>query len=131
MNNKILSLYAVRNQEGKYFKNIGYGGIGKNWVDSLDKARIYTKIGQARSRITYFAENHPSYGRPELIELVVEKVVVVDDSETVAKNKKKKLQSAIRNANHTLDYYEKQDYGDIKKIKTELEYLKKELEKLK
>lgn len=129
-NNKILSLYAVRNKKGQYFKNIGYGGHGKSWVDSLDKARIYTKIGQARSRVTWWAENFPDYGAPELIELVIEKINVVDDSENILKNKKKKIQNAIRSTKRMIEYTEKQKFKERYPYEQELKDLENKLELL-
>ena len=30
-----MKLYVVRNKQGKYFRAIGYGGYGSNWVDTL------------------------------------------------------------------------------------------------
>ena len=125
----ILSLYAVRSKDGKFFKNIGYGGGGgkKSWVDSLDKAKIYAKIGQARSRVTFWEKNYPEYGRPDLIELVVEKINVIDDTEVIKKNKKKNLQNAIASSRRMVEYYEKQKYGDLNKTKLELEKLQNEL----
>ena len=46
-----LELYVVRNKEGKYFRTKGYSGYGDTWVDDIQKAKVYPKIGQARSRL--------------------------------------------------------------------------------
>ena len=129
---KILSLYAVRSKDGKYFKNIGYSGSSgrKSWVDSLDKARIYAKIGQARSRVTWWSEHYPEYGTPELIELVVNEVKVVDDSGVIKKNKKRKLQNAIRSTKRMIEYAEKQKFQERYSYKQELKDLETELENL-
>lgn len=130
---KTLSLYAVRSKDGKFFKNIGYGGSGggKSWVDSLDKAKIYAKIGQARSRVTWWSEHYPEYGTPELIELVVSEVKVVDDSEVIKKNKKRKLQNAIRSTKRMIKYTEKQKFKERYPYEQELKNLETELENLK
>ena len=129
---KILSLYAVRSKDGKFFKNIGYGGSGggKSWVDSLDRAKIYAKIGQARSRVTWWSEHYPEYGKPDLIELVVEKINVINDSDVIRKNKKRKLQNAIRHTKKMIEYTEKQKFQERFPYKQELTDLEKELELL-
>ncbi len=53
------TLYLVRNKEGKYFRTKGYGGHGKSWVDGMETAKIYGKIGPARATVTFFATNYP------------------------------------------------------------------------
>lgn len=63
-----MNLYVVRNKEGKFFKNKGYGGYGSNWKDNLDQAKFYPKVGQAKSRVTYFAKHFPEYGVCDILE---------------------------------------------------------------
>jgi hypothetical protein len=64
-----MKLYVIRNKEGKFFRSIGFGGIGTNWVEGLDKAKFYTKLGQAKSRCTYFTGHYPQFGVPEVLEI--------------------------------------------------------------
>lgn len=131
--NETLSLYAIRSKDGKWYKNVGFGDSrrsGKSWVDSLDKARIYAKIGQARGRISWWTANFPGFGAPDLIELKITEIKVLDDSAAITKNKRKKLQAALKNAENTLEYYQKHNYGEIKETKKDIEDLKEGLSKM-
>jgi len=85
-----LRLYAVRNSDGKWFRSRGYGGYGDTWVEPLEKAKIYTKLGQARARVTFFANNYPEFPAPEIVELVVKQSRVLRESERLADVKLKK-----------------------------------------
>lgn len=90
MNEKIeLSVYAVRNQDGKWFRSKGFGGYGSCWVDDILKAKIYPKIGGARGRVTWWANHFPQYGVPELVELQITNAIVTDESERVKKTQEK------------------------------------------
>jgi hypothetical protein len=85
-----MKLYVIRNQEGKFFRTIGYQGYGVSW-DTLEKAKFYTKIGQAKARCTYFFKNYPSFGCPEILEfdLNVANATVIDMRATMEKSIKK------------------------------------------
>lgn len=128
-----LSLYAVRNQEGKYFRAKGYGGYGSNWVDDIQQAKIYPKIGQARSRVTFFANNYPSFGVPELIELKVTQAIVVDESKRVESAKKRKereiLNKKIREAERKVAKAQS-ELDSARIAKTTLDKAKEELDNL-
>lgn len=86
-----MKLYVVRNKEGKFFKNKGYGGYGSNWKDNLDQAKFYPKIGQAKSRCTFFAKAYPKFGVCEILEfdLNVGDANVINVEADVAKSIKK------------------------------------------
>lgn len=80
----LLSLYVVKNSDGKYFcKNSSY-----SWVSSLSQAKIYPKIGQARSRCTFFALSAPDRPAPQIVELRVTEAVVLDESKRIEKAKR-------------------------------------------
>ena len=66
-----LKFYAVRNREGQWFHRKGMSGAGEHWREDVEEARIYNKIGHARRQVTYFAENWPSFGVPEIVEFSV------------------------------------------------------------
>ena len=127
-----MKIYVVQNQEGKFFRTIGYGGFGSNWVVELERAKFYMKLGQARSRITYFFKRYPQYGCPKLIswELDENKCEVIDmEAETqkaILKLKKREVQKQISH----LKYQIKISYG-IKEIKEkEIEELKNQLKEI-
>jgi hypothetical protein len=85
-----LVLYLVRNRKGKWFRAKGYEGSGDSWVEDINKARIYTKLAQARGRRTFFATNYPDFGVPDIVELIVIGSRVIDDVDAFEKAKKKK-----------------------------------------
>lgn len=93
-----MNLYVVRNKEGKYFRAVGYGGGGDSWVDTLEKAKFYARIGQAKSRVTYFFKNWPAYGCPEILEFSLDvtqaKVMNMEEAskKSVSNIAKRKLQ---------------------------------------
>jgi hypothetical protein len=66
-----LTLYAVRNSEGKFFRSKGYGGYGESWVDKITSAKLYGKIGPARSCVTFWSRQYEKYGVPDIVELRV------------------------------------------------------------
>ena len=93
-----MKLYVVRNKEGKFFRSIGYGGTGANWVEGLDTAKFYTKIGQAKSRCTYFAGHYPQFGVPEVLEFDLNTItpVVISMEQHVTKSIKSKRLAEYR-----------------------------------
>ena len=101
-----LELYIVQNREGKFFRAKGYGGYGDTWVTDINKAKVYTKIGQARSRVTWFNNNYPEFGVPLLVKLTVGGHEVIDETERVMKAfKKKGEEKAVREKNQRLADY--------------------------
>ena len=116
-----LVLFAVRNNEGKFFRAKGYGGGGNSWVEDINKAKIYGKIGGARGTITWFANNYPKYQTPELLKLTVTGVEVIDDSERVKKAQDKKVKDNAkkdkRNAEYRLEMAQKDLINAQNKIK--------------
>lgn len=94
----ILTLYAVRNHEGRWFRSVGYGGHGQQWVDDIQRAKIYAKIGQARARVTYFANLTDDLPPPDLVELTVTRSRVIDEAKRVAKAKAAKKTEKQRRA---------------------------------
>lgn len=63
-----MKVYIVKNQSNQYFRAKGRSGYGASWVPELEQAKIYTKIGQAKSRVTYFYKDDPKLGCPVLLE---------------------------------------------------------------
>lgn len=90
MSKTLLTLYAIRNKEGKWMRSKGYGGQGEKWVDDLGKAKNYPKQGTARAQVTFWANAFPKYGIPELVELRVNETVVLDETKRVNKSIERK-----------------------------------------
>ena len=80
-----LTLYAVRNREGKWFRAKGYGGYGDTWTPDIGKAKLYSKIAQARGRVTFFATSWPEHGTPDLVEFTATESRVMPEAERVKK----------------------------------------------
>lgn len=120
-----LELYAVVNQEGKFFRAVGYGGYGPSWVDSIEKAKLYGKLGQARSRVTYWFTNHPKFGMPKIIKLSATGVEVIDEVERVGKAKEKKEMAEIRYKKQMAEWNLQQAENKLKEAEKEIARLKK------
>jgi hypothetical protein len=119
-----LLVYIVRNQEGKYCRTKGYGGYGSTWVDDILKAKVYTKLSGARTRVGYFANAWPQYGVPSIIKLTVTEVEVLDESDRVSKAREdKRKKEATREA--TIQR------AKLRHAQESYERAKKELDKLK
>jgi len=134
-----LELYVVRNKEGKYFRSKGYGGYGSNWVDELKRARIYAKIGPARSQVSFWATNYPNYGTPEIVVLTVAATKVLQEDDRVKKaairRQKEKISNELYWANQKLQEAESRvrhlvDQKALLKAKAEVEKLQAELKSL-
>jgi hypothetical protein len=92
-----LELYAVRNKKGQYLRSKGYGGYGPSWVDELQKAKIYPRIGPARSQVTFWTNNYPGYGTPEIVVLTVSASKVLNEEERVKKAINKAKREKLNN----------------------------------
>ena len=104
-----LNFYAIRSIDGKWFHRKGYGGSGDSWVEELSKARIYNKPGAARSQISWWFTNYPSFGCPELVVFTAKlsEAIVVNEEERIKKDREKKEKAAgivrMQRARHNLD----------------------------
>lgn len=94
--NDELVVYVVRNSKGQYFRAKGISGYGDSWVDEINRAKIYPKIGGARGTVTYFAQN-PNFPIPEILKLTVTKVEVIDETKRVEKVLNKKAREVQEN----------------------------------
>lgn len=101
-----LEFFIVRNQEGKYFRSKGYGGSGDSWISEIKKAKVYQKIGPARSVVTWFTSNFPKYGMPDIIHIKAGEVTILDEKKrvekTIDKKKKKEMEKEKKRAEYNL-----------------------------
>jgi hypothetical protein len=121
---KEVAFYVVMNSDGQFFRSKGYGGYGKSWVNDLSTARIYAKIGPARSRVLFWANYSPEYPPPKLIKLSFGSVEIIDEKERVEKAKEKK-----KNQRETARLWAIKQ--KLKRAQEDFERAKKELEQLK
>lgn len=85
-----LTFYLVRSKDGKYLRSRGMNGSGEHWVTEIKKAKVYTKRGVALSQITWWSNNYPDFGVPDLIPLVATPGDPIDQVDRVTVSRKKK-----------------------------------------
>lgn len=103
-----LKFYGVMNSEGKLFRAKGYNDSDETWVDDITKARFYGKPGPARTQISFFANRYLNYPAPQLIEVSVGEVKVLDETKRIEKARRQHKKREIAQAKYQLEYYEKQ-----------------------
>ncbi len=91
-----VKVYAVQDREGKFFRAKGYGGSGDSWTDDPKKARLYLKQSPASRIVSYFAQHHPTYGVPSLVEISTGEIKVIDQTEVFNKRQQKKRAAAAK-----------------------------------
>jgi len=74
----LLILFAIRNKKGEWYRSKVMDGHSNNWTEDLDKARIYTKLGPARSVRTKWHKKYPELGKFDVIALKVAELTVLD-----------------------------------------------------
>jgi hypothetical protein len=89
-----LKFYLIRNHQNKYFRAVGYCGYGVNWVEDITKAKVYQKLSQARSRVTYFADLDKGITPPVIIEIIATEGTVLDETARLEKAVKSKAKKA-------------------------------------
>ena len=127
-------MYAVRNREGKWLRTKGFNGVGESWVKDIEKAKIYPRIGPAKSQVTWWAKAYPEYGIPEIVEFHCQASVVIDQTERTTKAIAKSKLAELRNKQWNLEYQMKElskkkgDYqAQMKKLTKELQKVEGEL----
>ena len=114
-----LNLYVVRNKEGKFFRPVGFGGMGEHWQAGLSRAKFYSKIGPAKSQVTFSSKHYPEFGVPDILEITLDpsKAKVIDMASITIKSLEKQ---ASRTA-----------HAAAVKIQQEIDALSEKLAKLK
>ena len=83
----ILEFYAIRKKgTDLYFRPRGQGGYGAHWVE-MTKAKIYPRIGTARTQVTFWTNTGLDV---ELVKLGVTIIEVIDETERLRKAKETK-----------------------------------------
>jgi hypothetical protein len=126
-----MKIYVVQSRDGKYFRNIGYGGYGKSWRDKLEDAKFYTKIGQAKARVTFWFKNHPEYGCPKILAFSLndQNMEIIDVEMDTKKSTKKALQKKIKRLEHSISRISniRLSQEEIARLQNESNELKKRL----
>jgi len=134
-----LTFYIVKSKDGKYFRSKGFSGYGESWVTDIQSAKVYQKIGPARTQVTFWASEYPKFGIPDIIELTVTETKVLDEGERVLKAiLKKKRAIAQRRVDQAQWDYERllrnrKDYSkqNLERAKNVVEGRKLELANIK
>lgn len=63
----VLELYVIRAADGKFLRAKGYQGHGQCWVESIQDAKVYMRPGPAKAQVTWWTQNFPEYGIPEVV----------------------------------------------------------------
>ena len=81
-----MELYIVRNPSGQFFA----GGSEDPWTDEMKDARIYQRLGPARSQVSWWANRYPEMGIPDILKLNVDSYTVLDETARVIKQREAK-----------------------------------------
>lgn len=108
-----LNFYAVRSKDGKWLRAKGYGGSGNSWVDDISKAKIYPSTRGPKAQITFWANNYPQYGVPDLVRITVGKCEYLDQTERVSDSKVRK---DVREADKELKRWLNLNVAHAKKV---------------
>jgi hypothetical protein len=106
-----LEMFVVINHKGQYCRNRDYNDT--SWTDDIKKAKIYTKIGPARSTITWYSSNIPDMPMPMLGVLPIRECRIVDESVRVESAK-------ITKERRELEYQIKRAQRDLEKAQSNL-----------
>lgn len=120
-----MNLYVVRNRDGQFFRAKGFGGGGESWVKELEKAKFYAKLGQAKSRVTFFTKEYPKYGCPDILEftLDVSTAKVMDMAATTQK-------AITKIAKRALDQEKRQNEREVELLRIQREQIEQRIKKL-
>lgn len=117
-----MKIYLVRNKQGKFFRPVGQSGGRENWT-SVDRAKIYPKVGPAKSIITWWFSNYPKFGCPELLEFDIDpsKATVLDltseSTDKIAKKKAAELKRELKYKQYQKECLEREKTEIEKKLK--------------
>jgi hypothetical protein len=113
-----LNFYAVRSQDGKWLraKKHGYNSFDTSgsWTENISEAKIYGKPGPAKTQITFWGNNYPKFGIPDLVKITTGECQYLDQEDRVKKagvtKQKAKLASDLKYA----IYYREQHAAKVK-----------------
>src|SRR5579885_1835112 len=89
-----LEFYLVRNQDGKWLRTKGYGGVGECWTDDVKRAKVYGRIGPARAQVSFWANHYPKYGVPDIVKLEISGFTIINEADRIKKQAIKKKEAA-------------------------------------
>lgn len=66
-----MKLYVIRAQSGLFFRPAGMSGRSQ-WVEKLEQAKFYAKMGVAKSQVTTWYRTCPTKGAPDILEFTLD-----------------------------------------------------------
>jgi hypothetical protein len=118
------SVFAVRSHDGKWFRAKGQNGYGDSWVSDIKTAKIYGKIGPARSCVTFWTNKYPNIPSPVIVEIVADKGIVHDEQKRLEKVKIKKLEEEQKRIKRNYQEQVKRAARDLQNAQDKLDKLK-------
>lgn len=116
VDNSIASIYAIKNMFGEYFKN------SHVWTKNFEKAKLYRKIGPAKSAATSYALKHEAEQVPIIVEFRLTYYNEINQTERVNKLRQKRIRELAAKL-------EKDKKKTLEKAVSELENAKHRYEK--
>ncbi len=125
MKEENLTFYVIRNEEGKYYKTYkNYSRAG--WVEDIASARIYAKESMPRGKVTVYSNQNPKEPIPEIVEMKVGEVKVIDQKARVAQAKLKKAHEVAERKKFERTWELKAAQERLREAEREIERLKRE-----
>lgn len=84
--NNELTFYVVRNKYNQFLKRSWCGrSYDLAWTTKLTEAKVWNRIGSAKTQVTQWANHCPEHGIPELIPLIATLGTPIDQTTRVSK----------------------------------------------
>jgi len=80
----MLTLYAIRNREGKYYHDRGGHYWWRKWTDEIEHAKIYKSLDSVRAQITRLSSNNLS-DRFEIVRMDVSNIEYIFEEDRIRK----------------------------------------------
>lgn len=92
-----LKFYVLRQADGRFYRRkTGWSNQEFVWVEDAATARIYNRIGPARTVVSDFVKRYPNCPIPDLVEISVGGLTVLDEAARIEKAIEKKKALAAR-----------------------------------
>lgn len=128
MSNTIREFYLIRSADGKYLRAKGYGGNGECWVEDIGAAKVWTRLGTARSQVTFWANEYPEYGVPDIVVMTAKITKVLKEADRVKAAKTKKHLSKKKRELEMVNYRLERAQELKEQAEMEIEALKNKLQ---
>lgn len=124
--NEALTVYAVRNAKGEWMRSTGMGG-GKHWVTNVCDAKLYTKLSQARGRVTFWANAYPATPHPQIVAftMLLTDAKVLEETDRVAQAKMKKATSRVEQVRRDARRRLEEAKATIQRAEAEIQSIRK------